>query len=120
MASIVPREVLDQMDGTGSWGPLEAIAPSLVHDSVLCDETTLEVVRAVEVPALVLLSTGTTGELPEYATRVVEALPDGRVSARRGLARRTGRGPRATAGRALRGAAGLTGGVGGLSWWSLR
>lgn len=84
MASIVPQEILDQMDGTGSWAALEAIAPSLVHDSVLCDETTLEVVRAVDVPTLVLLSTGTTGELPEDARRVVEALPDGRISAHDG------------------------------------
>ena len=56
---------------------LVSVAPTLVHDCVLSDATTVEVARRVPVPALVLDSGGSTGELAGWAAAVAAALPRG-------------------------------------------
>lgn len=71
----VPAAVVDQLGPAMS--ALVAVAPTLVHDCVLSDATTAEVARRVPVPALVLDSGGSTGELAGWAAAVAAALPRG-------------------------------------------
>jgi hypothetical protein len=59
------------------WAALEAVAHTLVYDSVISNETTLDLVRPVTVPTLVLDSQGSTGDLTGMAAAVVAALPNG-------------------------------------------
>ncbi|WP_448616277.1 alpha/beta fold hydrolase [Modestobacter sp. URMC 112] len=75
MASIgVPAAVVDALGPAVS--ALESVAPTLVHDRVLCDVTPVEVARRVTVPTLVL-DAGGTGGLTGWATAVAAALPRG-------------------------------------------
>jgi pimeloyl-ACP methyl ester carboxylesterase len=71
----VPAAVVDQLGPAMS--ALAAVAPTLVHDCVLSDATTVEVARRVPVPALVLDSGGSTGELTGWSAAVAAALPRG-------------------------------------------
>jgi pimeloyl-ACP methyl ester carboxylesterase len=71
----VPAEVVDQLGPAMS--ALESVAPTLVHDCVLSDATTVEVARRVPVPTLVLDSAGSTGKLTGWAAAVAAALPRG-------------------------------------------
>lgn len=56
---------------------LDALAPTLVYDCTISAGTPVAVARAVAVPTLVLDSSGTTGDLPEWAAAVSAALPQG-------------------------------------------
>jgi pimeloyl-ACP methyl ester carboxylesterase len=71
----VPEEVMDQM-GPRVWAALEAIAPTLVYDSVISDAMSLQLIRSVKIPTLVLDSQSSGGELTGMAATVAEALPD--------------------------------------------
>ncbi|SNS96691.1 Lysophospholipase, alpha-beta hydrolase superfamily [Asanoa hainanensis] len=57
---------------------LVAVAPTLVYDCVLGDQTSLELIGRVNTKTLVIDSEGTTGPLPGWAVAIVGALPDGR------------------------------------------
>ena len=78
----VPDEVMAQMTPE-VWAALEAVAPTLVYDSVISHAMSLPLIRSVTVPTLVLDSQGSGGELTGMAATVAEALPD---STRRSLA----------------------------------
>jgi hypothetical protein len=58
------------------WAALEAVAPTLVYDSVISDAMSLPLIRSVKVPTLVLDSQGSDGELTGMAATVAEALPN--------------------------------------------
>jgi pimeloyl-ACP methyl ester carboxylesterase len=73
----VPAAVVDQLGP--AMAALVSVAPTLVHDCVLSDATTEEVARRVPVPALVLASGGSTGELAGWAAAVAAALPRGEL-----------------------------------------
>jgi len=72
----VPEEVMAQMT-PAVWAALEAVAHTLVYDCRISDTTSLELVRSVKAPTLVLDSQGSGGELTGMAATVMEALPNG-------------------------------------------
>ena len=71
----VPDEVMAQMTPE-VWAALEAVAPTLVYDSVISDAVSLPLIRSVKIPTLVLDSQGSDDELTGMAATVAEALPD--------------------------------------------
>jgi pimeloyl-ACP methyl ester carboxylesterase len=71
----VPEEVMAQMTPP-VWAALEAVAHTLVYDCKLSDAMSLALIRSVTVPALVIDSQGSSGELTGMAAMVVEALPN--------------------------------------------
>jgi pimeloyl-ACP methyl ester carboxylesterase len=72
----VPPEVTARM-GPEAWSALEAVAPTLVYDCVLCAETSPAHVASVTAPTLVIDSEGSTPELAAWTTSVARTLPDG-------------------------------------------
>jgi pimeloyl-ACP methyl ester carboxylesterase len=72
----VPPEVVAQM-ATQTRSALEAVAHTLVYDCVISDATSLELVRSVTAPTLVIDSEGSTGDLTGWAAAIIEALPNG-------------------------------------------
>jgi pimeloyl-ACP methyl ester carboxylesterase len=72
----VPEEVMAQMTPP-VWAALETVAHTLVYDCMISDATSLELVRSVQAPTLVMDSQGSGGELTGMAAAVVEALPNG-------------------------------------------
>lgn len=72
----VPPEVLAQTP-PDVRATLERLASTLVHDCTLGVETTLDLVRTVRVPALVVDSAGSSPDLGGWAARVAGALPSG-------------------------------------------
>jgi len=73
----VPVEMVAGMREAPFWPALEAIAHTLVYDSIVSEATSLALVRSVTAPTLVLDSEGSTGDLTGWAAAVVEALPNG-------------------------------------------
>jgi pimeloyl-ACP methyl ester carboxylesterase len=71
----VPEEVMAEMTPP-VWVALEAVAHTLVYDCRISDATSLQLIRSVKVPTLVLDSQGSGGELTGMAATVVEALPN--------------------------------------------
>jgi pimeloyl-ACP methyl ester carboxylesterase len=79
----VPLDMLAQMRQAPVWPALEALAPSLAHDSaVMGDERgallPAERLAAVPVPALVLAGGASPQWMRDVAGRVAEAVPDAR------------------------------------------
>jgi pimeloyl-ACP methyl ester carboxylesterase len=71
----VPDEVMDQMTPP-VWAALEAVAPTLVYDCRLSDAMSLQVLRSVTVPTLVLDSQGSSDSITGSAATVADALPN--------------------------------------------
>jgi pimeloyl-ACP methyl ester carboxylesterase len=71
----VPEEVMAQMTPS-VWAALEAVAHTLVYDCVLSDAMSLQRVRSVTVPTLVIDSQGSGADLGGRAATVAQALPD--------------------------------------------
>lgn len=74
----VPAEVVAGMRQEPSWSELEAVAHTLPYDLTISAETSLDLVRKVTVPTLVIDSEGSSGDLPAWASAVADALPDAR------------------------------------------
>ena len=72
----VPEEVMAQMT-PAVWAALEAVAPTLVYDCRLSDAMSLQLIRTVRAPTLVLDSQGSSGDLTGMSAAVVKALPNG-------------------------------------------
>jgi pimeloyl-ACP methyl ester carboxylesterase len=72
----VPEEMVDGMRQSPDWPKLEAVAPTLVYDCTISDATTEALLRSVEVPALVLDSTGSSDDLSGWAASVAAKLPN--------------------------------------------
>ncbi|MBB2923488.1 alpha/beta fold hydrolase [Cellulomonas cellasea] len=72
----VPPEALAQTP-PDVRATFERLAPTLVHDCRLGDGTTLDTLRAVRVPALVVDSAGSSPDLTGWAARAAAALPRG-------------------------------------------
>ena len=69
-------EVMAQMTPS-VWAALEAVAPTLVYDCRLSDAMSLQLIRTVTAPTLVLDSQGSSGNLTGMSAAVVKALPNG-------------------------------------------
>lgn len=66
----VPDEILAEMRGTGSWSAMEAVAHTLVYDSIISEATSFQLLASVTVPTLVLGSGGSGDDLsPEWRPR---------------------------------------------------
>jgi pimeloyl-ACP methyl ester carboxylesterase len=76
LADILPEEVRSQMRNDGSWAAMAAVAPTLVHDSLISEAMTSEVLARAAVPTLVLDSSGSTDDLTGMAAEVASLLPD--------------------------------------------
>ncbi len=76
LADILPEEVLMRMRDDGSWAAMAAVAPTLVHDSLISEATTPEMLARVDVPVQVLDSRGSTDDLTGMAADVAGLLPD--------------------------------------------
>jgi hypothetical protein len=59
-----------------SWAVLEAVAHTLVYDCRMSDATSLQLLRSVTVPTLVIDSQGSGEELTDMSAAVVGALPN--------------------------------------------
>lgn len=71
----VPDEFIAAMRGTPAFARMAAIAPTFVYDCRLSDAITPAVLAAVEAPALVLDSAGSTDDLTGSAASVARMLP---------------------------------------------
>jgi pimeloyl-ACP methyl ester carboxylesterase len=71
----VPQEVMAQMT-PDVWAALGAVAHTLVYDCKLSDATSLQLLRSVTVPTLVLDSQGSGEELTSMSAAVTETLPN--------------------------------------------
>jgi pimeloyl-ACP methyl ester carboxylesterase len=70
----VPDEFIDR--AAPWWPAFESVAHTLVHDCRISDATTVDVLRLVTVPTLVIDSTGSTDDLTGSAATIVDALPN--------------------------------------------
>lgn len=71
----VPDEIVAGMRNTHSWLAMEAVAHTLVYDSLLSEATSFELLASVSVPTLVLDSEGSSDELTGMAAKVAKAMP---------------------------------------------
>ncbi len=74
----VPDEIVAGMRETPPWSAMEEVAHTLVYDSMLSEETSLELLARVGVPTLVLDSEGSSDNLTGMAATVA-----GSIAARR-------------------------------------
>jgi pimeloyl-ACP methyl ester carboxylesterase len=72
----LPDDMLAQMRGTPPWTAMEAVAHTLVYDSLVSEATTNRLLASVTVPTLVLSSAASGEDLTAMSTGVAKALPD--------------------------------------------
>jgi pimeloyl-ACP methyl ester carboxylesterase len=72
----VPEELMAQMTPE-VWAALEAVAHTFVYDCRISDATSLELLRSVKAPTLVIGSQDSGDELAGMAATVAGALPNG-------------------------------------------
>jgi hypothetical protein len=72
----VPEELLESIRGTIAWTEMCSVAHTLIYNCRISAATTPELLAAVEVPALVLDSTGSTEDLSGWAATAAARLPD--------------------------------------------
>ena len=73
----VPAEVTTGMRQTPAWSAMEAVAHTLVYDSMISEATSSQLLASVTVPTLVLDSEGSSDDLLGMAATVAQAMPDG-------------------------------------------
>jgi pimeloyl-ACP methyl ester carboxylesterase len=73
----VPTEYIAEMRTRPDWPRMVEAAHTLVYDCSLSDATTSSLVRAVEVPTLVLDSADSSDDLTGWAADVAKLLPQG-------------------------------------------
>jgi pimeloyl-ACP methyl ester carboxylesterase len=73
----VPDEMVAQMRGTPSWSAMEAIAHTLVYDSIISEASSHRLLASVTAPTLVLHSESSSDDLTAMSTTVAKALPNG-------------------------------------------
>ena len=76
LEGMIPDEVRSAMHLDGSWAAMTAVAPTLVHDSLISEATTPGVLARVTVPALVLDSRGSTDDLTGMSAELAMHLPE--------------------------------------------
>jgi pimeloyl-ACP methyl ester carboxylesterase len=73
----LPADALSGMRSTPAWSAMEAVAHTLVYDSVISEATSPQLLASVVVPALVLESAGSSDDLSSMAAAVARAMPKG-------------------------------------------
>lgn len=77
VASIgVPDEIVAGMRETRSWAAMEAVAHTLVYDSLVSEATSFHLLASVTVPTLVLDSEGSSDDLTGMAATVASGMPN--------------------------------------------
>jgi pimeloyl-ACP methyl ester carboxylesterase len=71
----VPPEFIASMRSTPAWTKMESIAHTLVYDCLISDATTPALLGSVQVPTLVIDSTGSSDDLTGWAATVARRLP---------------------------------------------
>lgn len=66
----LPTEMIAGMRETQSWSAMEAVAHTLVYDSMISEATTSQLLASVAVPTLVLDSEGSSDDLTGMAATV--------------------------------------------------
>lgn len=72
-----PAEMIAGMRETPSWSAMEAVAHTLVHDSMISEATSSQLLASVTVPTLVLDSEGSGDDLTGMAATVARGMPNG-------------------------------------------
>jgi pimeloyl-ACP methyl ester carboxylesterase len=72
----VPAEMVAGMRETPSWAAMEAVAHTLVYDSMIGEATSFELLASVAVPTLVLDSEGSSDDLTGMAATVARGMPN--------------------------------------------
>ena len=72
----VPDEFVSGMRQTDEWPRMESVAATLVYDCMISEATTLDLLREVKVPTLVLDSEGSSEDLTGWSATVAGRLPD--------------------------------------------
>lgn len=72
----VPEEILAEMRRTKSWSAMEAVAHTLVYDSVISDASSFDLLASVPVSTLVLDSLGSSDNLTGMAATVAKRMPN--------------------------------------------
>jgi pimeloyl-ACP methyl ester carboxylesterase len=70
----VPDEIVAGMRETQSWPAMEAVAHTLVYDSLVSEATSFDLLAAVSVPTLILDSEGSSNDLTGMAATVAKGL----------------------------------------------
>ncbi len=73
----VPTDMIAGMRGSPSWSAMEAVAHTLVYDSMISEATCGRLLASVTVPTLVLESAGSSDDLTGMAATVARELPHG-------------------------------------------
>lgn len=73
----VPTDMIADMRGSSSWSAMEAVAHTLVYDSMISEATSGRLLASVTVPTLVLDSAGSSDDLTGMAVTVARDLPCG-------------------------------------------
>lgn len=72
----VPGETVAGMRDTQSWAAMEAVAHTLVYDSLISEATPYQLLASVTVPTLVLDSEGSSDDLTGMAATVAKGMPN--------------------------------------------
>jgi pimeloyl-ACP methyl ester carboxylesterase len=71
----VPTELIAGMRDSEAWSAMEAVAHTLVYDSLISEATSAELLASVTVPTLVLDSAGSGDELTGMAATAARSIP---------------------------------------------
>lgn len=74
----VPAEMIEGLREAPFWPGLEALAHTLVYDTLITDSLTPQRVATIEVPTLVVNSEASDERLVRWSQEVAAALPNGR------------------------------------------
>jgi pimeloyl-ACP methyl ester carboxylesterase len=85
VASIgVPAEMIAELRQAPVWPQLEALAHTLVYDTIVTSAFPVERLAALSTPALVLASEGSDGRLINWARGLADRLPNGSLRTMKG------------------------------------
>ena len=72
----VPAEIIAGMRESESWSAMEAVAHTLVYDSLISEATSAALLAAVIVPTLVIDSQGSADDLTSMAATAARSIPN--------------------------------------------
>jgi pimeloyl-ACP methyl ester carboxylesterase len=72
----VPGEIVSDMRGSDAWQAMEAVAPTLLYDSLISEATPFELLATVTTPSLIIDSEGSSDNLTGMAATVARGMPN--------------------------------------------
>ena len=70
----VPQEIMADMRGGDAWRAMEAVAPTLLYDSMISEATPYELLASVTTPSLIIDSEGSSDDLTGMAATVARGM----------------------------------------------